>query len=188
MISKGNKQNSDHTSDDVKLYLDKYEEAIENLGNMAEERKKLIKKIFLQYRNKKCLQIGIKDEIGKKFGKNWIAVDLYDKREGIDYNYDIQDLKFESECFDLVACISVLEHVENPVKAIREIHRVLKPGGIAWVQLPFNFPYHEFPKDFWRVSPDGLRIWMKAFEEILCGSYLYKDTSLVVSTFYFGKK
>lgn len=137
---------------------------------------------------KKCLQIGVKDNIGKKFGPNWVSVDKYDMRDFIDYHYDINNLEFEDETFHAVVCWSILEHVPYPREAINEMHRVLAPGGEIWVQLPFLFPYHEGPKDYWRVTPDGLRIWMRDFKEISCGCDFWAKTSIVAATYYHGSK
>jgi len=136
----------------------------------------------------RCLQIGVKDSIGRKFGPNWVSVDKYDRREFIDYNYDINELKFEDESFDAIVCWSILEHIPYPHKAIGELRRVLKPGGKIWVQLPFLFPYHESPKDYWRVSPDGLRMWMEGFHEIACGCDFWTRTSLIAATYFYGTK
>lgn len=47
-----------------------------------------------------------------------------------------EQLPFSEDTFDVVACLQVLEHVENPDTAIAEIHRVLKPGGCACVATP----------------------------------------------------
>lgn len=49
---------------------------------------------------------------------------------------DVTDPPMEGESFDLVLCIHVLEHVPDDRAAIREIHRVLKPGGVAVLQVP----------------------------------------------------
>jgi len=70
---------------------------------------------------KKCLQIGVKDAAGAKFGPSWVSVDLYDTRDFIDYNYDVNDLKFPDEEFHAVVCVSILEHLPDPMSAIREI-------------------------------------------------------------------
>lgn len=43
---------------------------------------------------------------------------------------DAYDLRFAAGSFDVVACMDVLEHVEDPSRVIRSIARVLKPGGI----------------------------------------------------------
>ena len=53
---------------------------------------------------------------------------------------DIQDIPFEENTFDLIFCNHVLEHVDSDIKAMSEIHRVLKPGGWAILQVPFFHP------------------------------------------------
>lgn len=79
----------------------------------------------------------VKDNVGKKYGSNWVSVDKFDMSDFIDYHYNIHDLPFEDESFNAVSCISILEHVPHPLKAISELKRVLKPGGRIWVQLPW---------------------------------------------------
>lgn len=63
----------------------------------------------------------------------------------------------DSESFDSVLCTEVLEHLEEPAKAIRECHRVLKPNGYAVYTNPFIWHLHEEPRDFFRYSKHGLR-------------------------------
>lgn len=53
---------------------------------------------------------------------------------------DIHEIPFTENTFDVVLCNHVLEHVNNDIKAMREIHRVLKPGGFAILQVPFISP------------------------------------------------
>jgi ubiquinone/menaquinone biosynthesis C-methylase UbiE len=106
----------------------------------------------------------------------------------IDRHDDIEALKFNDESFNAAVCWSVLEHVPHPQVAIRELYRVLKPGALIWVQLPFLFPYHASPNDFWRVTPSGLRIWMQDFEEIACACDYWAGTRLVAATYFYGKK
>jgi SAM-dependent methyltransferase len=50
----------------------------------------------------------------------------------------------------------VLEHLEEPEKAVRECFRVLKPGGVALYSVPFIWHLHEEPRDFYRFSKYGL--------------------------------
>ena len=56
---------------------------------------------------------------------------------------DIHQMPFEADSFDSVMCNHVLEHVDNDLLALSEIHRVLKPGGWAIVQVPFFPPIPE---------------------------------------------
>ena len=47
-----------------------------------------------------------------------------------------QSLPYSSASFDFITCIEGLEHLENPFNAIREFHRILKPGGKILLSLP----------------------------------------------------
>lgn len=65
-------------------------------------------------------------------------------------------LPFSEECFDHVVCFEVLEHVHSPARVVGEIYRVLKPGGRAWLSMPFLYPLHDAPYDFQRYTVYGL--------------------------------
>jgi SAM-dependent methyltransferase len=143
---------------------------------------------FLSKSHGPCIQIAVKNEVGRKFGANWVSVDKYDNSDVIDRHADIEDLQFPDDSFNAAVCWSVLEHVPHPQKAISELHRVLRPKGLIWVQLPFLYPYHPDPSDFWRVTPSGLRIWMDAFEEIACACDYWARTKLVAATYFYGVK
>jgi len=51
--------------------------------------------------------------------------------------------------------ISVLEHLSDPIRAVEEADRILKPGGKVLEYVPFLCPYHGKP-DLWRMTKDGL--------------------------------
>ena len=55
---------------------------------------------------------------------------------------DIHNLPFDDNSQEAILCSAVLEHVENPFKAVEELHRVLKPGGYLFVYVPFLYYYH----------------------------------------------
>ena len=143
---------------------------------------------FLSETTGPCLQIAVKDEYGAKFGSNWVSVDKYDHGPAVDRHDDIQSLEFPDASFNAIVCWSVLEHVPEPEKAIAEMYRVLKPGGTIWVQVPFLYPYHADPHDYWRVTPAGLRMWMRKFEEIDCSCDYWARTHVVCGTFFHGRK
>lgn len=70
----------------------------------------------------------------------------------IDHVCDISDLPMPDDTYDLVFCSQTLEHTKDPVQVLREIRRVLKPGGEAWLSAPFFYEEHEKPFDFYRYT------------------------------------
>lgn len=79
---------------------------------------------------------------------------------------DIHQMPFEDNSQDAIICLAVLEHVENPIQAMKEIYRVLKPGGYAFIYVPFLYYYHAekgYYGDFWRFTPDSLKWMAKPF-------------------------
>lgn len=82
---------------------------------------------------------------------------------------DIHSLPFADGSQDAIVCVSVLEHVENPIKACAELHRVLRPGGYLLAYVPFLYYYHAergYYKDYWRFTEDTIRMLFKDFSEI----------------------
>jgi SAM-dependent methyltransferase len=55
-----------------------------------------------------------------------------------DQSFDITDIHEKDERFDFIICFHVLEHVENDAVAMGELFRVLKKGGIVFIQTPFK--------------------------------------------------
>lgn len=55
-----------------------------------------------------------------------------------DVKADICDLPFDENSYDFILCNHVLEHIPDDTKAMQELYRVLKPGGIAILQIPID--------------------------------------------------
>ncbi len=53
-----------------------------------------------------------------------------------DVKADICDLPFEDDSYDVIFCNHVLEHIPDDTKAMQELYRILKPGGMAILQIP----------------------------------------------------
>ena len=71
--------------------------------------------------------------------------------------YDGKKIPFSDGEFDYVFSTEVMEHVPEPKEFLNEIYRVLKPGGILIMTVPFMQPLHEEPYDFYRYTKYGLK-------------------------------
>jgi SAM-dependent methyltransferase len=69
--------------------------------------------------------------------------------------------------FDYVVCTEVLEHTLQPWYAISEIARILKPGGVLFLSVPFNFRIHGPLPDCWRFTEHGIRALLSSAFEIV---------------------
>lgn len=76
----------------------------------------------------------------------YIPCDLYPITPDV-RRVDMLDIQFEDEAFDLVIANHVLEHVDDDLKALGEIRRVLKPGGYAILQTPYSMKLHHTWQD-----------------------------------------
>jgi SAM-dependent methyltransferase len=74
----------------------------------------------------------------------------------VDHVGPAHDLPVPDNCYDAVLCTQVLEHVPNPDAVIRELHRILRPGGRLYLTVPLAWELHEMPFDFYRYTPHGL--------------------------------
>ena len=82
--------------------------------------------------------------------------------------FNILRLPFKDGEFDAVVSDQVLEHVEGePQLAINEMFRVLKPNGISLLTTCFINPFHGNPNDYWRFTPDALKLLTKQHGDIL---------------------
>ena len=100
------------------------------------------KKTSILNRNNKILHIAPENCLIETFKKNknidYVTADLNSPLA--DIKMDIHNMPFDDNIFDFVICNHVLEHVDNDIKALNEIKRVLKKGGKGIVQVPFYFP------------------------------------------------
>src|SRR6185437_4412540 len=66
-------------------------------------------------------------------------------------------IRVADETFDAVLLTQVLEHVREPLRVVRELHRVLKRGGRLFLTAPLVWELHDLPHDFYRFTENGLR-------------------------------
>lgn len=81
----------------------------------------------------------------------------------------------QTDRFDHVECISVLEHSERPWLLAANIERLMNPGSTFYLSVPFVWRPHNYPGDYFRFTADGVRL---LFPGIKWTDLLYADTSL----------
>lgn len=95
-------------------------------------------------------------------GRSYVAVDRgvgdagWNYR-GLDAVADLEQIPFGPGAFHFVLCTETLEHVPRPGVVLRELRRVLRPGGTLALSVPFLNPVHQEPHDYFRYTPYGLR-------------------------------
>ncbi|HTR39157.1 MAG TPA: methyltransferase domain-containing protein [Bryobacteraceae bacterium] len=88
--------------------------------------------------------------------QGYVNIDLF-PIPGVDVAADAEQLPFPSGLFECIECDAVLEHVRHPDLVMRELSRVLAPGGHLHLVTPFCHPFHEYPRDYRRFTLDGLK-------------------------------
>jgi SAM-dependent methyltransferase len=103
-------------------------------------------------------------------GSAWIRLhekvfnlDLFMEPE-VDVQGDLLALPFEDNSIDAIVCTGVLEHVSDAYLAAKEIHRVMKENGEAYIELPWMQGIHASPHDFQRWTPQGYERLFQGFE------------------------
>lgn len=99
---------------------------------------------------------------------NLINLDISTANKNPDVVADAHSLPFADESLDAVYSNAVLEHVQRPWRVAEEIHRVLRPGGKVFINVPFLNVVHD-THDYFRFTDKGLDILFSRFEKIAGG-------------------
>ena len=95
-------------------------------------------------------------------GRVFTGCDLFDG-PNVDRIEDVHHLSFADDSIGTVVSVDTLEHVGDPLRAVAEMHRVLKPGGVCAIASVMCFHIHEHPWDYWRFTPEGLGLLLAPF-------------------------
>jgi SAM-dependent methyltransferase len=96
-------------------------------------------------------------------GKAYVGCDMRPGL-GVDRVEDVHCLKIKRNSIGTVLIFDTLEHVENVHRAMEEVYRVLKPGGMVILSSVMNFPIHDYPGDYWRFTPKAFELLLRRFD------------------------
>jgi SAM-dependent methyltransferase len=85
----------------------------------------------------------------------YVGVDVQ-ANPNADLTGSAEELPVGDGSFDVVLCTQVLEHVDDPARAVRELHRVTAHGGRVLASTHGVMLYHPNPQDLWRWTHTGL--------------------------------
>jgi SAM-dependent methyltransferase len=85
----------------------------------------------------------------------YTGVDPFDNPKA-DLKGSVEALPVADGSYDVVLCNQVLEHAEDPALAVRELYRVVAPGGRLLLSTHGAHVYHPSPVDYWRWTHAGL--------------------------------
>jgi len=115
------------------------------------------------------LSIGSGGQVGdrikahaKKVGATVEETDIDPKRNP-DFVADICEWNASNK-YDQIFMLEVLEHTHNPFSAVENLFISLKPEGRLSLSVPFVFPIHDAPYDFFRFTKHGLKLLFKKYE------------------------
>lgn len=100
---------------------------------------------------------------------DWVGVDM-EPGTGVDVvcdlsaDFDTVDSAVAHRRFGTVFCFSTLEHCSRPFRMAENLTRLLVPGGHLVLSVPFAFKFHGFPSDYWRFTPEGVKVLFAGLE------------------------
>ncbi len=129
-------------------------------------------------------------------------IDRFERMKNLDYitadiesplakvKMDVHQIPFEANAFDVAICNHVMEHVDDYIKAMSELHRILKPGGWALIQSPQNMNFETTYEDPSITDPkerekhflqnDHLRLFGKNYgDELRKGGFTVTEDTFV---------
>lgn len=142
----------------------------------------LTKKLSITEQKIKILHVAPEPALYKflKRQKNLIYITGTKYSEGIYFHenidtVDLLDIPYKNEEFDMVICNHVLEHINDDAKAMKEIYRVLIPGGTAIVQVPISYKIKETYEDGSIVNSVDREKHFGQFDHVRIYGADYKD-------------
>jgi SAM-dependent methyltransferase len=101
-------------------------------------------------------------------GRSYIGIDMR-PGPGVDRVCEVESLPFADASVGTVLALSTFEHVRHFWKGFAEVARVLRPDGALLVACPFHFHIHSYPSDYWRFTPEALKLLLAEYPSKIIG-------------------
>jgi SAM-dependent methyltransferase len=101
-------------------------------------------------------------------GRKYVGVDMR-PGPGVDLVADVEALPQPDSSVGTVLALSTFEHVPHFWRGLAEVHRVLRPDGALLLAAPFHFHIHSYPSDYWRFTPEALKLLLADYPSKIIG-------------------
>ena len=95
---------------------------------------------------------GLESRLRSMKGIRYLSGDLHEPEAMV--QLDLTKLDLPDSCFDLIICLHVLAHISEDRRAMREMFRILRPGGVALIMTPMNTSVHDTYEDPSIIDPN----------------------------------
>ncbi len=101
-------------------------------------------------------------------GKPYVGLDMR-PGPGVDVVGDVEALPQADASVGTVLALETFEHVRHFWRGFEEIRRVLRPDGALLIASPFHFHIHDYPRDYWRFTPDAFKLLLEDYPSKIVG-------------------
>lgn len=145
----------------------------------------VVRAIVARFEGKEVVDLGA----GGRRIAPWVKTVDFVELPGTDYICDFVNGRtpFPDGSVDLAVSTGVLEHVENEISFIAEIGRILKPGGLVHIEVPFLQQYHDDPIDCRRYTQSGLNLFLEqhGFKVVESGVHIGPTVTILTLMSYY---
>jgi len=140
--------------------------------------KKFLNKYCSKIISKKILEIGSGKKVHERFIYSVADFFRQNNNEVVlsdinpDFGHKVIDItKSCPKGYDVIVCFSVLEHIFDYQRAIKNMYKALKRNAQVLVLVPAFYPLHDEPNDYWRFTEHSIRKLFSAFRKIKLDYY-----------------
>src|SRR5262245_21402804 len=102
--------------------------------------------------------------------QHYVGIDMR-PGPGVDFVENVESLPRADQSVGSVLALNVFEHVERFWRGFDEIQRVLRPDGLFLFSVPFHLHIHAYPNDYWRFTPEAVRLLLDRLPAKIIGSH-----------------